>query len=445
MNKIIDLNKLPISPTEEVNALVALDIQGNVIIAQGAKDSITQEELDEALATKQDKLDDLDTIRAGAALGAKAIQDVKTLNTIAIEGTGDIAIKQDPTHTSYEVREARIEGDNVYISNEITDDRNYHSIGYIKEVVVDRTDKYITMSQDPIGTAHIDTDLKGYKEGDMVELLLSGFTTPTTLFTYRGHNVQRNDNGQVIGEGGYVEESLEYDPTTNTLIASTPAAIYYIIYRTDTNQLIMLGGVTRVNIDDLHLAEGAKLMWQPYVSPDYFWDVTITFQYGSVVATSSMPQEKNEYFRYENGVKAFILTDKNTTFKTINGETIIGNGDIEVDLSDYYTKEQTDALVNGVEVDLSDYYTKAQTDALLDSVEVDLSDYYTKTQTDALVNPKLEQVTLTQAEYDALTTKEDNVLYVISDAVILSEWVGTQEEYDALETKDNNTTYYITE
>ena len=50
------------------------------------------------------------------------------------------------------------------------------------------------------------------------------------------------------------------------------------------------------------------------------------------------------------------------------------------------------------------------------SGNVDLTDYYTKTETNALVSPKLSQVTLTQAEYDALQTKENNVLYIISDA-----------------------------
>ena len=72
-----------------------------------------------------------------------------------------------------------------------------------------------------------------------------------------------------------------------------------------------------------------------------------------------------------------------TNIKTINGNSLLGSGDITIEGG---------------------------------SGNVDLSDYYTKTQTNALVSPKLSQVTLTQAEYDALQTKENNVLYVISDA-----------------------------
>lgn len=71
-----------------------------------------------------------------------------------------------------------------------------------------------------------------------------------------------------------------------------------------------------------------------------------------------------------------------TNIKTINGESILGSGNITIE----------------------------------GGGNVDLTNYYTKTETNALVNPKLQQVTLTQAEYDALSTKEDNVLYIISDA-----------------------------
>lgn len=57
-------------------------------------------------------------------------------------------------------------------------------------------------------------------------------------------------------------------------------------------------------------------------------------------------------------------------------------------------------------------------------------------------------VTLTQAEYDALATKDSNTFYVISDATDqlggLSLVKLTQSEYDALETKDSNTLYIIT-
>ena len=86
--------------------------------------------------------------------------------------------------------------------------------------------------------------------------------------------------------------------------------------------------------------------------------------------------------------------------KTINGTSLLGSGDITIEGG---------------------------------SGNVDLTDYYTKSETNALVSPKLEQVTLTQAEYDALSTKEDNVLYIISDASTTdSSDYYTKAEIDAM-------------
>lgn len=46
-------------------------------------------------------------------------------------------------------------------------------------------------------------------------------------------------------------------------------------------------------------------------------------------------------------------------------------GGADVDLTDYYTKEEVDALIPDVEdIDLTDYYTKSQVDAAIDAVEL---------------------------------------------------------------------------
>ena len=89
-----------------------------------------------------------------------------------------------------------------------------------------------------------------------------------------------------------------------------------------------------------------------------------------------------------------------TNIKTVNGTSLLGSGDITIEGG---------------------------------SGNVDLSNYYTKPETNALVSPKLSQVTLTQAEYDALQTKENNVLYIISDASTTdSSDYYTKAEIDAM-------------
>lgn len=82
-------------------------------------------------------------------------------------------------------------------------------------------------------------------------------------------------------------------------------------------------------------------------------------------------------------------------FKTINGESILGSGDLvisgggAVDLSDYYKKTETyskvevDTKIADIPAtDLSGYYNKTQVDSLIDAIpETDLSEYYKKTET----------------------------------------------------------------
>lgn len=64
------------------------------------------------------------------------------------------------------------------------------------------------------------------------------------------------------------------------------------------------------------------------------------------------------------------------------------------------------------------------------STAVDMSDYYTKTQVDALLVNKAEIVEITQAEYDALSTEEKNngKIYSITDAVVADVYTKTEAD-----------------
>jgi hypothetical protein len=48
--------------------------------------------IEQQITNKQDTIADLDTIRSGAALGATALQNVKTINGNTIEGDGDVSV-----------------------------------------------------------------------------------------------------------------------------------------------------------------------------------------------------------------------------------------------------------------------------------------------------------------------------------------------------------------
>lgn len=145
--------------------------------------------------------------------------------------------------------------------------------------------------------------------------------------------------------------------------------------------------------------------------------------------------------------------------------------DVTDQLGNYYTKDEVDDALENVDIDLTGFcykqiLTQAEYDALTEkdpqtiyiisdapdsgggTVDVDLTNYYTKEEVDtAIANVDVDcdncvrPQGITQAEYEALATKENNVMYIITD--VQDEWIGTQAEYDALPTKNDLTTYYI--
>lgn len=105
--------------------------------------------------------------------------------------------------------------------------------------------------------------------------------------------------------------------------------------------------------------------------------------------------------------------------------------DIEgkADKSDTYSKSEVDAAIANVDVtdQLTDYAKKTETTVIKDengtvitemvidnSAEDDTIEVYTKAQVDEMFAAVPQIVTLTQAEYDALTVKYPNTLYVVN-------------------------------
>lgn len=88
--------------TEEVKAVKTwVNQQGFLTEHQSLEGYATEEWVEgkkyltqhQDISGKQDKIEDLETIRSGAAKGATAIQEVKTINGQSIVGSGDITIE----------------------------------------------------------------------------------------------------------------------------------------------------------------------------------------------------------------------------------------------------------------------------------------------------------------------------------------------------------------
>ena len=129
------------------------------------------------------------------------------------------------------------------------------------------------------------------------------------------------------------------------------------------------------------------------------------------------------------GNKQDILVS-GTNIKTINGNSILGEGNL---------------VIEGGGIDLSNYYTKTETDTKLDAKQNTLvsgTNIKTVNSQSILGEGNLE-VTIpdaTTATSGAMSAADKTKLDSISN-----EWTGTQSEYDALTTKADNIIYYVTE
>ena len=226
----------------------------------------------------------------------------------------------------------------------------------------------------------------------------------------------------------------------------------------------------------------------------------------------NLPTDLSNY--YNKGEVDTKLTQKQDTLvsgvnlKTINNMSLLGSGNIDIQggggSGDAYTKAETDALLStkqntlvaGQNISIvgnvisatggggsGESYTKAESDA---KYQVK-GNYLTQHQPLKTINNQVisgtgnitinegnNVIELTQAEYDALTTKDLNALYIITDAPIVDlrnyytveqldtilaqkadksyvdanipkVWNGTKAQYDAITTKDANTIYLIYE
>ena len=249
------------------------------------------------LATKQDVINDLDTIRSGAALGATALQEVPSTYALKSE-IPDISTKQDKL----------VSGSNIKTVN--------------------------------------GTSLLG---SGNIEINASADNVPTLQTS-----VQGTTNNYIYSSGQNDKYGVISDFYTDIAYTSDKASIHTDWYYWGNTDKYMVDGAAGWSI------EGAT-----------------TLQAGLMTASDKTKLD---------GIDLSTKQDKlvsGSNIKTINGTSLLGSGDITIEGG---------------------------------SGNVDLTDYYTKSETNALVNPKLSQVTLTQAEYDALSTKEENVLYIISDA-----------------------------
>ena len=163
-----------------------------------------------------------------------------------------------------------------------------------------------------------------------------------------------------------------------------------------------------------------------------------------------------------------------TNIKTINNQSLLGEGNITIEGGGSVTvdTEMSDTSENPVQNKVITaaikekpnvvYLTQAEYDALetkdtskiymiTDAKEVEsLDDYYTKTEVDTKLSEKADTTALA-AKQDTLVsgtnikTINNETLLGSGNIVVPKVWSGTQTEYDAITTKDSGTIYLIYE
>ena len=291
---------------------------------------------------------------------------------------------------------------------------------------------------------------------------LSGYYTKTEI-----DNLESSQNIYIQGLDEKIGNLEEETNTTNSLQSQAISELDSRVKALEEAPSVDISGKQDIITDLEDIREGASL---------------------GKTALQSIPSEyitESELGSSLNGKQDTLISG--SSIKTINGESILGSGNIEikggtdVDLSGYYTKTEVDNLNNSQDttisgldsriktlednpVDLSDYYTKSEIDTknnsqdttisgldsriqVLEEEEVDLSGYYDKGEVDSKLSTKQNTlisgssiktingesilgsgditievdtdsarvVELTRAEYDALTTYEPDVIYIITD------------------------------
>ena len=153
------------------------------------------------------------------------------------------------------------------------------------------------------------------------------------------------------------------------------------------------------------------------------WMENIQDNYSSKqwVNDNYMPWSESDYIwnsdRGINSKQPMLVSG--TNIKTINGQSLIGEGNITIsgggsaDLSNYYNKQEVDNKLD-LKANASDLSALNTTVGQLSTTvenKADASNVYTKTEVNNLVNNKFWCGT--QSQYDALTNKENDVLYLI--------------------------------
>ena len=206
--------------------------------------------------------------------------------------------------------------------------------GYLKEIPEEYVTDIELSNKNYVDTSYLNTELEGYAKQSYVDDALAnvgnGNIVELTQSEYNGITPEP-DTLYVISDA----PSIELPDTSNfvdkeTLNYEIDAINISLSQKQDT--LVSGVNIKTINGNDI-LGSG---------------DIIIEGGNGNIVELTQ--SEYNAIIPDSDTLYLISDSSINTTLKTINGESIIGEGDIkiEVDLSNYYTKEEMDNTIGDI-------------------------------------------------------------------------------------------------
>ena len=380
----------------------------------------------EELNTKQDTISDLETIRSGAAKGATALQSVPDTYALKSE-IPDITTKQDKLVSGTNIKS--INGTSLLGSGNIVIEASSDNVPTLQTTVKGTTNNYVYST----GTSDkncVISDIRqsiSYSE-DRVTIRSDRYCWGSTSSNFYSDvtigSATTSKAGFMSASDKTKLDGIDLSTKQDTLVSGTNIKTINGTSLLGSGDITIEGGSGNVDLSDYYTKTETNALVNPKIS-----QVTLTQAAYDALETK------------EDNVLYVISDAEDFKFKTINGEQIIGEGNIEVaanvDLSDYATKEELNAKQDTI-TDLETIRSGASKGATaLQSVP---DTYALKTDIPDITTKQDKLVSGTN-----IKTVNGNSLLGSGNIEVAKEWIGTQAEYDALETKDNNTTYYITE
>lgn len=179
--------------------------------------------------------------------------------------------------------------------------------------------------------------------------------------------------------------------------------------------------VSNIDLSDYYTKEQSDGKYQPkgnYITSipsEYVTETELSAKgYATKTYVDNLNTEQNEVIASKQGQ---LISGVN--IKTVNGQSILGSGDIEiqggtggnVDLDGYATEQwvEEQGYLKSIP---SEYVTETELEGRLENVEVDLTNYYTKDQVDAMVGAvnQILNSLINDIDTEALEVSLNNIL-----------------------------------